>query len=264
MEKFTRKHLEILYSKFNRRDFVHPDPLEFLYGYGNPADREIVGLVASSLAYGKVSQILKSVSKILDRMESPRDFLMNTDKQRLFSCFKDFKHRFTTGEEMALLLHAAKSAIQKYGSLENCFMAGYSDKDANLIPAMGNFVKIMSAEFKDGETYLLPCPRRGSACKRLNLYLRWMVRKDDVDSGGWDDVPKSKLIIPVDVHMWNICSRTGFTARKQANLKSAIEITAKFAEFNPGDPVKYDFCLTRFGIRDELEYDDMRKHAGQE
>ncbi|HCE44108.1 MAG TPA: TIGR02757 family protein [Lentisphaeria bacterium] len=263
MEKFTVKHLEILYSKFNRREFVHPDPLEFLYGYDRPADREIAGLIASSLAYGKVNQILKSVTKVLDRMgASPHDFLMNSGKDELLSGYKAFKHRFTTGEELSLLLLSAKSAIRKYGSLENCFMAGYSDSDPDLIPAMGNFVKIMGAGFKNGETYLLPCPSRGSACKRLNLYMRWMVRKDDVDPGGWDDVPKSKLIVPVDVHMWNICSRAGFTERKQANLKSAVEITAKFAELNPDDPVKYDFCLTRFGIRDELEYDDMKKHAG--
>jgi uncharacterized protein (TIGR02757 family) len=259
--KFTGKHLETLYLKFNKREFVHPDPLEFLYGYDKPGDREIAGLIASSLAYGNVKQILKSVSKVLSRMgDSPHDFLMDTEKEELYSVFKDFKHRFTTGWELSLLLHSAKSAIREYGSLENCFMSGYRDSDSDLIPAMSNFVKIMSAAFKNGETYLLPCPSRGSACKRLNLYMRWMVRKDDVDPGGWDDVPKSKLIVPVDVHMWNICSSAGFTKRKQANLKAAVEITAKFAELNPDDPVKYDFCLTRFGIRDELEYADIHRH----
>ncbi len=264
MEKFTRKNLDALYSKFNRREFVHPDPLEFLYNYGDSADREIVGLLASSLAYGNVKQILKSVTKVLDRMgPSPRDFIMKAGNDRLFTVFKDFKHRFTTGEEIAILLNSAKSAVGRYGSLENCFMSGYKEKDVDLIPAMGNFVRILSSGFKNGETYLLPCPSRGSACKRLNLYMRWMVRKDDVDPGGWDDVPRSKLLVPVDVHMWNICSKAGFTPRKQANLKASVEITAKFAEFNPEDPVKYDFCLTRFGIRDELEYSDMRKHAGE-
>ncbi|HBC86779.1 MAG TPA: TIGR02757 family protein [Lentisphaeria bacterium] len=261
MKNFTRKNLDLLYSKFNKRGFVHPDPLEFLYHYDNPCDRELVGLVASSLAYGNVKQILKSVSKVLDRMKSPYSFLMDAGRDELFSAFKGFKHRFTTGEEISILLNSAKSAIRKYGSLEGCFMSGYKEKDTDLIPAMMSFVRILSADFKNGETYLLPCPGRGSACKRLNLYMRWMVRKDDVDPGGWDNVPRSKLLVPLDVHMWNICSKAGFTERKQANLKSAVEITAKFAELNPEDPVKYDFCLTRFGIRDELEYEDMKKHA---
>ncbi len=261
MRNFTRKNLDLLYLKFNKREFVHPDPLEFLYRYDSALDREIAGLVASSLAYGNVKQILKSVSKILDKMQSPHAFLMGNDRKGMFSAFRGFKHRFTTGDEIATLLFTAKSVVKKYGSLENCFMSGYNENYKTLIPVMMNFVKIMSADFRGGETYLLPCPGRGSACKRFNLYLRWMVRKDEVDPGGWKDVPKSKLIIPLDIHMWNICNRAGFTGRKQANLKAAVEITANFAKLNPEDPVKYDFCLTRFGIRDELEYDDMHKHT---
>ena len=104
---------------------------------------------------------------------------------------------------------------------------------------------------------LLPDPSRGSAVKRLNLYLRWMVRKDDVDPGGWEDVPASKLIVPLDTHMYHFGQCYGFTCRKSADLKTAIEITRGFRQLNPEDPVKYDFAITRFGIRNELCWDDL-------
>jgi uncharacterized protein (TIGR02757 family) len=243
--------------KYNKREFVHPDPLEFLYHYENARDREIVGLVASSLAYGNVKQILKSVSKILDKTGSPHDFLMSSDRTEISAAFSSFKHRFTTGKDLSDMLLSTKFAIEKYGSLEKCFMSGMKKSDPDIIPALRIFVKNLSSEFNKGENFLLPCPERGSACKRLNLYLRWMVREDEVDPGGWRHIPKSKLLIPLDIHMWNICREAGFTERKQANLKSVMEITAKFAEINPEDPVKYDFTLTRFGIRDELEYADI-------
>ena len=216
-----------------------------------------MGLIASSLAYGNVKQILKSVSKILDKMGYPHDFLMKSDRNVLSAAFSGFKHRFTAGKDLSDMLLSAKFAIEKYGSLEKCFMSGLKKSDSDIIPALRNFVRNLSLEFDRGENFLLPCPDRGSACKRLNLYLRWMVREDDVDPGGWKHIPRSKLMIPLDIHMWNICRDAGLTDRKQANLKSVVEITAKFAEINPEDPVKYDFTLSRFGIRDELEYADI-------
>ncbi|MFC1474950.1 TIGR02757 family protein, partial [bacterium] len=96
--------------------------------------------------------------------------------------------------------------------------------------------------------YLTPAPRRGSACKRMNLFLRWMVRRDDVDPGPWTDVPASKLVVPLDTHMHRISSGMGLTSRKQADLKTAIEITDAFRAISPEDPVRYDFALTRLGI----------------
>ncbi|MCK4719805.1 DUF2400 family protein, partial [bacterium] len=100
--------------------------------------------------------------------------------------------------------------------------------------------------------HLLPDPGKGSACKRMNLYLRWMVREDDVDPGGWGKVSRSRLLVPLDIHMFRICSMLNLTCRKQANLLTVMEITNAFREINPDDPVKYDFAITRLGIRDEL------------
>ena len=243
------RYLDDLYKKYNRRDFVHPDPLEFLYDYEDPHDREIVGLISSSLAYGRVRQILKSVHSIIDRMKpSPSIFLKRASLTSLLSTFSEFKHRFTTGEEIAFLLFDIKGVIERYGSLYNCFTAGLNDDDT-VLPAVSRFVKELCVERKRRFKSLIPSPTKGSACKRLNLFLRWMVRCDGVDPGGWDRVPASKLIVPLDTHMHRISLSLNLTTRKQADMKTALEITDSFRMISPDDPVKYDFALTRLGIR---------------
>jgi uncharacterized protein (TIGR02757 family) len=243
------KQLHQLYCSVNRREFVHPDPLEFLYHFDQVRDREIVGLIASSLAYGNVRQILRSVASVLERFPSPYAFLADATPGSLYRSFRDFKHRFTTGEELATLLYAVKKVIEGYGSLNACFAAGLGPRDETIIPALSKFVQELSAVFPFRPPSLLPSPDAGSACKRLNLFLRWMVRKDQVDPGGWVGVPASKLVVPVDTHMHRISLRLGLTKRKQADLRTALEITAAFKAIEPDDPVKFDFCLTRLGIQ---------------
>lgn len=248
----TKRLLDEIYARYNRREFVHPDPLEFLYRYDDPTDREVVGLVASSLAYGRVKQILASVSNALERMgPSPRSFLVKASRQRLEKGFAGFRHRFTSGAEMACLLTGAGAAIRRHGSLGTLFSTNLRPGDKTVLPAMGAFVSELS-----GETCLkglLPHPEGGSACKRLNMYLRWMVRSDDVDPGGWRGVGPERLVVPLDTHLFKIGRALGFTRRKAADLKAALEITAEFSKISPGDPVRYDFALTRFGIREETD-----------
>ncbi|MCJ7774009.1 MAG: DUF2400 domain-containing protein, partial [Desulfobacterales bacterium] len=111
--------------------------------------------------------------------------------------------------------------------------------------------------FKIKPGHLVAHPQKGSACKRMNLFLRWMVRQDAVDPGGWDDVSPSKLVIPLDTHMYRIGLRLGFTTRKQMDMHTAIEITKGFQKVIPDDPVKYDFSLTRFGIRNDMNFDEF-------
>jgi len=248
-----RTVLDELHATYNRRRFVHPDPLEFLYDYDDPVDREIVGLVASSLAYGRVAQILRSVSSVLDRMPSPSVFLQCASRGSLRKTFADFKHRFTTGEELAAMLYGAKHAIERYGSLRECFAANLDEDDDTVLPALSALVDEVRSAAGGQLGSLLPSPRGGSACKRLNLFLRWMVRSDEVDPGGWHDVPASKLIVPLDTHMHRICLGLRLTERKQATMRAAIEITTAFREISPEDPVRYDFALTRLGIRDDTD-----------
>ncbi len=247
-----REKLDELYEYYNRKKFVHPDPLEFLYDYNDLRDRELVALVASSLAYGRVAQILKSVSTVLKIMSfSPYDFLIETPEKKILNIFSGFKHRFTTGDHMSGMMLGAKKIIETEGSLQKAFLSGYSQDDDNIIPALSTFVNRLYCVSDCRKNSLLPLPDRGSACKRLNLFLRWMVRKDRVDPGGWRGISPSKLIIPLDTHMYNIGTGLRMTGRKQADIRTAIEITEAFKKISPQDPVKYDFALTRLGIRKE-------------
>lgn len=246
-----QEKLNHLYAQYNRRDYVHPDPLEFLYHYDQIRDREIAGLIASSLAYGKVARILISVSRVLDVMgPSPFEYLSSTPERDIFRHFESFVHRFARGENISALLIGIKHTLADYGSLYNCFAKGGTASDGTIVPALSFFAGTLnSASEKSVPGHLMPCPEKGSACKRLNLYLRWMVRCDDVDPGGWEAIPTSMLIVPLDVHMFRISRELGLTGRRQADLKTAIEVTEGFRQWFPEDPVRCDFALTRFGIR---------------
>ena len=251
-----KKKLDRLYKQYNRRRYVHPDPLWFLYRYDDVRDREIAGLVASSLAYGRVKQILENVSKVLETMgRSPRGFLERSSFRSLSDVFKDFRYRFAAGNHMAALLWATKMTIDRFGSLNACFSNGMSLEDETVIPGMAFLSKNLSSGRDTG--HLIAHPEKGSACKRMNLFLRWMVRKDEVDPGGWEGISPSKLIIPLDTHMHTISLGLGLTNKKQANMRTALEITSGFKNLAPDDPVKYDFALTRFGIRDDMNMDDL-------
>lgn len=232
----------------NRPEFIHPDPLEFVWRYKQRADREIVGLIAACLAYGNVTQILKSVEKVLSPMgTSPSGWLRKTGPQTIKNNFKAFKHRFTTGAEMTVFLLNIKRAVVGHGSLENLFLKGYDKNEATVENAIYKFVNGFNA--LGCAPSLTPCPEHKSSFKRLNLFLRWMVRRDAVDPGVWTKVSPAKLIIPLDTHMRQVAMSLGMTARKDTSMKTAAEITAFFRKVSPADPVKYDFALTRAGIR---------------
>ncbi|MDA8170833.1 MAG: TIGR02757 family protein [Nitrospiraceae bacterium] len=250
--RWSPEGLEHFYRKYNRREYVHPDPLEFLYAYPDVRDREIVGLIASSLAYGRVEQILAKTRAILEKMGPPRDFIEAAkDPQKLEGLFGGFKHRFTTGRQLSFLFENMRAVLRKWDTLGECLLSGYGEGDENILPALGRFVSALWPREAGIKSTLLPPPEKGSACKRLNLYLRWMVRHDDVDPGGWGKIPASKLIVPLDTHLHRLSLELGLTARRQADMRTAIEITRAFGEVCPEDPVRYDFTLTRPGIKND-------------
>ena len=243
--------MEGLYYVYNRRELVHPDPLTFLYGYSDLQDREVVGLVASCLAYGRVTQILKSVERILAPLgPRPALFLLSGALEGLF---RDFKHRFTTEEQVEGLLARAAEALKTHGSLES-LMEKCLKKGGSFLAALNLFSRVLSPQ---GGFPMVPAPEDGSACKRLLLYVKWMVRRDEVDPGGWSVFSPRDLVVPTDTHIHAIALRLGLTRRKQADLKAALEITQSFARAAPEDPARYDFALTRFGIRGGLEISDL-------
>lgn len=250
----NKKQLDRLYAAYNSPEWIHPDPLEYLHRYPEFHDREIVGLIASSLAYGRVAQILKSVSVVLEKMgPSPYEFLKLGTASSLEQAFLDFKHRFTTGKELVRMLVGIKEVVERFGSLYACFRAGLKQEHETVLPALSFLVKRLGAPFDGERNSLLPLPAKGSACKRLNLFLRWMVRKDHVDPGGWQGVGPSRLIIPLDTHMYRICSHLKLTERKSSDMRTALEITRAFGRIEPDDPVRYDFALTRLGIRNDAD-----------
>jgi uncharacterized protein (TIGR02757 family) len=257
-----KERLDRLYFSYNRKCFIHPDPLECVYRYEDLRNREIAAVIASAFAFGRVSQILLTLDRVLGIMgPSPYDYLIATNKRSMQNDFNRFVYRFVRDRHVVDFLAGIKQVIDGFGSLDACFAAGLSRDDETVVPAMAFFVKQLTGKGLD-PGYLVADPLKGSACKRMNLLLRWMVRSDDVDPGGWNGLPKDKLVIPLDTHMHRISLALGLTARKQGNMKTAVDVTRSFGLICPDDPVKYDFALTRFGIRTDMKlshlYDTMR------
>ncbi len=251
----TQMHqrFEKMYGTYNRKEFIHPDPLEYVLRFEDPADQEVAGLIASGLAYGRVGHILKSLEKIFDVLKRPSTDLETMSRNDLLETFGSFRHRWTTGEELVHLLRGMAILREEHGSLENCFLLGSGASDQDVIPALVSFVAKLRLASGRRDSSMLACPSMGSACKRMFLYLRWMVRRDEVDPGPWTRVSSSQLIVPMDVHMHRVSRQLGLTSRKQADLKSALEVTDFFRGLVPEDPVRYDFALTRPGIRSHLD-----------
>jgi len=251
----TKRYLDSLYQKYNKPHLISPDPLQFVALYKTDAEREVVALIAASFAYGNVKQIIKTVDKILSAMgKNPRAFLIAADKAALNKTYQGFKYRFTTQEELINFLYALSQILKEHGSLENMFLTFYKP-GSDFVEAQRAFAAKLRSYGKIDT--LIPNPAKGSALKRLNLFLRWAARKDEVDPGFWPRVPTHCLIVPLDVHMHRVGRMLGLTKRNQADMKTAIEISAALAKFCPQDPIKYDFCLTRFGIRDDMSEDDI-------
>ena len=251
-----RAFFERLYKRFNKRGLVTPDPLQFLYHYPHIKDRELAALLGACFAYGNVKQIIKNLNNIFALMpQGPHAFITSHSAKDFHKTFAGFKYRFTTGQELCALLVNLKTLLATYGTLENCFLQSYSPQDPTVLPALRAFAAKLR---RGGEIHsLVPDPQKTSALKRLNLFLRWVVRQDEVDPGGWQKVSPSQLIVPLDVHMHRLGRMLGLTRRNQADMNTALEITRSLARFSPKDPRNYDFCLTRFGIRDDMNYKDL-------
>jgi len=250
--------LERIYFRYNKREYVNPDPLLFLYAYPDKKNREITGLIAACLAYGRVELIMGTVAHILGKLDpSPFDYLISRTKKDMTADFKGFGYRFAKDVHLVNLLWGIRQVLNRFSSLENCFYEGMAPEDETIIPGLVFLFEQLNRNKQIG--HLLADPQKKSACKRSLLFLRWMVRKDQVDPGGWENISPSRLIVPLDTHMHKIGMMLGFTRRKNSDMKTALEITRGFKKVLRQDPVKYDFCLTRFGIRRGLSMEHLRQ-----
>jgi uncharacterized protein (TIGR02757 family) len=253
--------LDALYAHRSTANLAN-DPLSFCHRYRDPADREVVGLIASSFAYGQVKIILNNLEKIFGVMgTSPRRFVEQFEPDQGKRLFAGFKHRFNDCRDLCALLWGTRTMLQEADSINDFFLSGLDPGAPDTTSALTAFSSavlgldyspVFDADQIPASSYfpfLFPSPASGSACKRLCMYLRWMARPaDGIDLGLWQEVPPAKLIIPVDAHIQRICRYLGFTNRRQADWKMAVEITAALRRLDPQDPVKYDFSLCHLGI----------------
>lgn len=254
-EILLKKKLEHHYKYFDFSQ-ISPDPLEFPHRFKNYYDIEISAFVSSVFAYGNVKQINNTLEKIHFLMNNqPYQFVKNYSYADGLKLFTDLKHRFYSNEDISKLFHSLNKIYQSYGSLKYFFLLYYFEKDLNLKNVISffskNFLEISSEKRSatHGMKFMIPDPLRGSACKRMNLFLRWMIRKDELDFGLWNEIPPSKLVIPVDTHVAKICQQLKLTKQKNVSWKMAEEITERLKRFDVSDPVKYDFAICHIGMR---------------
>lgn len=253
-----KQKLDYHYKSFDKSK-ISPDPLQFLHLYDDQKDIEIVGFISSVFAYGNVKQIINTLEKIFNAAgSSPYRFVLDFNEKQGGEKLKGIKHRFYNEKDLLYFFITLSGILSQYKSLKKLFMTFYSAEDRNIKNALSGFSGyfIEAAKYNTGGKnigrgikFMFPLPELGSACKRMNLFLRWMIRKDELDFGLWSEIPANKLIIPVDTHVARICKSLKLTGRKNADWRMAEEITGNLMKYDPVDPVKYDFAICHLGMR---------------
>jgi uncharacterized protein (TIGR02757 family) len=261
--------LDSLYENRSATQLAN-DPLSFCHRFSDPADQEVAGLIASSFAYGNVNIILRTLDGIFAKTgDSPLGFVRQFEPEDGLKLFKGFKHRFNDSRDLCALFLAIRLMIEESGSINAYFLRQHDGDAVDLTASLNGFsasIKNLDLSSVYGQAeipkdayfpFFFPAPASGSACKRLCMYLRWMVRPSDgVDLGIWQGVRPSQLIIPVDTHIQRICRYLGFTIRKSADWRMACEITAALRLLDKLDPVKYDFSIAHLGISEGCDGKD--------
>lgn len=257
--EILRDRLDTLVATFDASTLT-PDPLELVLRYERREDQEVAGLLAAAFAYGRADIVVRNVGGVLDRMgASPAAWLLSRagdrfDRRGAAAAMRGFAHRFHKTPDLVALLERIAFALHRHGSLGGLFRSVYDGTDRDIAPSLARFVDALIAGGPDHAPpslrYLLTSPADGSACKRMNLFLRWMVRRESPDLGLWRFVDPSKLVMPLDTHVHRISTFLGLNARKSADWKAARELTDRLARFDAGDPVRYDFAICRLGILD--------------
>lgn len=240
--------LDSLYDNFNAPEAAL-DPIQIVRRYSDVRDREIGAFVAAGLAFGRVSSVMASIERMCEVMGAePAAFVRQFEPKRDGSALKTFVHRWVRGGDVAHMLTVLRDMIREFGSIEHCFASGYDPSHDDLAPAIEAF------SARAGKSYFFAKPSSGSACKRMNLFLRWMVRQDGVDPGGWTLIPAAKLLVPLDTHTIRVGKCLRLTTRTSPGWKMAADITASLRKLDADDPVKYDFSLCHLGMMGSCGY----------
>jgi len=243
-------------AQFNQRDFIKNDPIQIPHRFTKLQDIEIMGFWAAMLAWGQRKTIINKCNELIELMDgAPHDFILHhqeKDRQR----FLAFKHRTFQATDTLYFLEYFQQYFQQNTSLETAFAKYLSPQDVHIGKALQgfheDFFKLPTAPHRTKKH--IATPIRKSACKRMNMFLRWMVRQDDkgVDFGLWKSIQPSQLLMPLDVHVDKVARQLKLIQRKQTDWLTVLELTEALRQFDPADPVKYDFALFGMGVLGEL------------
>jgi len=262
--RFLGARLDDLYRTFDHANSA-TDPVHIVRRYETNADREVVGFCAAGLAFGRVASVLQSIESLLDVMgRSPAAFVRAFDPRKHQGRIERLGHRWIRGSDLAALMLVLQRMLRESGSIERFFAEGDDPTASDIGPALDAFSsRALQIDLKPaygrlpkrpGVCYFFPRPSAGSACKRLNLFLRWMVRRDAIDLGVWSRVSPARLIVPLDTHVIRLGRCLGLTRYATPGWKMAAEITAALREIEPSDPVRYDFSLCHVGMMNACGY----------
>jgi uncharacterized protein (TIGR02757 family) len=263
--------LDRLYAEFNYPDSA-TDPIQIVRRFARPDDREVVGFVAASLAFGRVMSVLQSIERVLAIMgPRPAAYVRAFDPLRARASFAPVVHRWTRGPDLVALVWLLKQMIDRSGSIEGFLAESYDRDSADIEAALDSFSSRALAfdvrpaygrmPKRPGVCYFFPRPSAGSGCKRLNLFLRWMVRHDALDLGVWTRIPPSKLIVPLDTHVIRVGRCLRLTQYTSPGWRMARDITASLRRLDPEDPVKYDFALCHIGMMNACGFNRAQADA---
>lgn len=248
-DKKLKQILDDYAFKYDSISFLKDDPSMFLHLYNDAINIEIAGFIASLFSYGKRDLFINHLKSFLTVDKDLKSFILNFDENDDF--LKNFNYRFSKGVDFIQVLKILKKIYSNNESIGSLFKY-YYEQNCNIVAMMQGvidyFYSNVSLNVTKGFYHLLPNPSNGGAMKRMNMLLRWFVRKSPVDIGIWNFIDKSQLIIPLDVHVGNISRQIGLLNRRNNDMKSAIEITNNLKYFDSDDPVKYDFALFGIGV----------------
>jgi uncharacterized protein (TIGR02757 family) len=258
MNEQTNNLLQFLDSKvaiYNQPDFIADDPISIPHQFTKKQDIEIAGFFAAILAWGNRKSIINSCNKLLTAMDhSPHDFILHHTPKAL-KRLEYFVHRTFNSTDLFWLIEFFRHHYQNNDSLETAFSQWMQPEDDNVEQALNGFhhyvfSSAIAADYPERTKKHIAAPFKKSACKRLNMYLRWMIRKDNhgVDFGLWNNITPAQLICPLDVHVARVARRFNLLERQQNDWQTAVELTAYLKQLDPIDPVKYDFALFGLGV----------------